>query len=500
MSVETQGVNDVRQIKGEFDTLQNNLKTLVKQQDEQIQAHGQVSTQLAKRLDDADAKWCALGADLKGLQAKYDDAALKAGRETLAAGGADHIKSPGQILIESAGFKSMIAVRGQRSMAVPAEFGGGVKSFLRTKSADNTSASLGALVDAMRLQQVIQSPLRPVRVMDLIPTIGTSSNSVEWVRENQTHEIATPLSAQAASAQADLVLGLHPTSGKPRTTGYFVDQVVTISPGLAQEEDGTILSIDAATGTITLTANLTNTHPADRLVTSDEFVFTPEAEIKPCSRIETELVTEAIKTLATWQGISRQMLDDHGALQGMIDQRMRRFMENQLERQILVGDGSTDQLAGILNDPDINVYSQSSGAPGDLELDALRRASTLVGLSFFPTDAFVLHDTDFEAIETSKASDGHYIFNQVQSGPGVQTVWRAPIVVSPVIDQGTALAGSFSMGSILWDREQITMRVSEHHEDFFARNMVALLAELRASLSVPLPKAFVAITFDSVPP
>jgi hypothetical protein len=33
---------------------------------------------------------------------------------------------------------------------------------------------------------------------------------------------------------------------------------------------------------------------------------------------------------------------------------------------------------------------------------------------------------------------------------------------------------------MLWDRQQTTLAVSDSHADFFIRNMVAFLAELRA--------------------
>jgi hypothetical protein len=45
----------------------------------------------------------------------------------------------------------------------------------------------------------------------------------------------------------------------------------------------------------------------------------------------------------------------------------------------------------------------------------------------------------------------------------------------------------------LWDRERSTIQVSDSHSDFFIRNMVAILAEMRAAFGLRRPSAFVLI-------
>jgi HK97 family phage major capsid protein len=47
--------------------------------------------------------------------------------------------------------------------------------------------------------------------------------------------------------------------------------------------------------------------------------------------------------------------------------------------------------------------------------------------------------------------------------------------------------------AVLWDREQAAVQVSDSHADFFVRNLVAILAEMRAAFGVIRPKAFVVI-------
>ncbi|MGN7485361.1 phage major capsid protein, partial [Priestia megaterium] len=66
------------------------------------------------------------------------------------------------------------------------------------------------------------------------------------------------------------------------------------------------------------------------------------------------------------------------------------------------------------------------------------------------------------------------------------------------IAEGEALIGSFNMGAMLWDREDANIRVGEP-QDYFTRNMVAILAEERMALTIFRPEAFVGVTFDAAP-
>jgi len=68
------------------------------------------------------------------------------------------------------------------------------------------------------------------------------------------------------------------------------------------------------------------------------------------------------------------------------------------------------------------------------------------------------------------------------------------VVESEAIDEGTALLGDFRK-AVIWDRESITISVSDSHEDFFIRNMIAILAEMRAAFGLIRPSAFVIVDF-----
>jgi HK97 family phage major capsid protein len=71
-------------------------------------------------------------------------------------------------------------------------------------------------------------------------------------------------------------------------------------------------------------------------------------------------------------------------------------------------------------------------------------------------------------------------------------VWNLPVIETEAVPQGTGYVGDFRK-AVLWDREQATVKVTDSHLDFFVRNLVAILAEMRAAFGVLQPSAFVEI-------
>jgi HK97 family phage major capsid protein len=57
--------------------------------------------------------------------------------------------------------------------------------------------------------------------------------------------------------------------------------------------------------------------------------------------------------------------------------------------------------------------------------------------------------------------------------------------------RGQFLAGAFKLGAAIWDRDSATVEISREHDDFFTKNLVAILVEERIGLTVFRSDAFV---------
>jgi len=209
-----------------------------------------------------------------------------------------------------------------------------------------------------------------------------------------------------------------------------------------------------------------------------------------------------VRTIAHWEAAHRNVLADEPQLRSIIDNELMYGLRLQEDEQILNGDGSGENLTGVLQTSGIQTYDWSSGATSpvaDTKADAIRRAATLSFLSYYEPTGVVMHPNDWEDIELTKDANGQYLVAVSVAMGGEPRIWRIPVVETPAIAEGTALVGAFGTGAQLYDREQASIRVSEQHSDFFVRNAIVVLAEQRLALAVKRPEAFVSVSFDAAP-
>jgi HK97 family phage major capsid protein len=134
--------------------------------------------------------------------------------------------------------------------------------------------------------------------------------------------------------------------------------------------------------------------------------------------------------------------------------------------------------------------------------DAIQTQAMLVQTaSRLPVDAVVLSPSAFTAIATSKtepSGGGAYLSGQPFATAPLLTLWGIRYVISPAFAEGTALVGSFRRGAAIYRKGAIRIDVCNSHADYFIKNLVAILCEMRELLAVFKPKAFGLVT-DLVP-
>jgi HK97 family phage major capsid protein len=216
---------------------------------------------------------------------------------------------------------------------------------------------------------------------------------------------------------------------------------------------------------------------------------------KPKSNLVFSSQQAPVRTIAHWEAAHRNVLADEPQLQGTINNELLYGLALEEDEQVLNGDGTGENLVGILRTPGIQAYTQVNG---DKKSDALRRAATLSFIANFPGTGFVLHPFDWEDVELQKATgDGHYMLvTNIAVGADTR-IWRQPVVETVAMTQGTFLTGAFGLGAQLYDRQVASIRIAEQHQDFFIRNAIAILAEQRLALAVKRPESFVKGTFIS---
>lgn len=220
-----------------------------------------------------------------------------------------------------------------------------------------------------------------------------------------------------------------------------------------------------------------------------------EWQTKGQSNVTYSLVTVPVRTMAHWIPASRQVLSDAPMLQRLIDSKLMYGLNLLSDAQLLFGDGTNQNLTGLMVDAGVESVGQiaagttAANRPGAM-LDHIRAAITRCQtFEYYNVNGVVLNPQDWGTLETAKGSDGHYIWVSVPTG-GESRLWRVPVIVSNAMTVGNFLLGDWTMGATIYDREQMDIRVSESHSDYFVKNGVAILAEERYGFGIELPKAF----------
>jgi HK97 family phage major capsid protein len=208
---------------------------------------------------------------------------------------------------------------------------------------------------------------------------------------------------------------------------------------------------------------------------------------KPESAMAFEIVQEGVSTIAHWVPATRRALADAGQLRTIIDGLLRYGLDRRLADQVIAGDGIGDNLTGILNTTGTNAVP----AGAQSHADKVHKGITAIRLDDIEPTGVAIHPTDWETIRLSRENsggDGGYLFGP-PSVQGAETLWGKSVAVTASVPQGTAIVGDFR-AYVLWMREGAQVLASDSHADFFVRNLIAILAELRAAGGIPYPQAF----------
>ncbi|MBJ2259104.1 phage major capsid protein [Pseudomonas psychrophila] len=225
-----------------------------------------------------------------------------------------------------------------------------------------------------------------------------------------------------------------------------------------------------------------------------------EGAAKPTSNVTFEQVTDIVKKIAVWMPVTDEALDDVPQLYSYIQELLRYDLELKREGQLLKGDGTGNNLNGIMTQA--TVFDPDLSKATDTAIDTVRRAIYQARKqSKLAADAVVMSDLDWMNIELQKDGENRYLFANLQ-GLVTPVLWGRPIVASDSMDEGDGsttggefLTGSFQQGARIYDRMAFTIKVGMINDDFI-KNQRAILVEERLGLAVRKKHAFVKGRFN----
>lgn len=213
-----------------------------------------------------------------------------------------------------------------------------------------------------------------------------------------------------------------------------------------------------------------------------------EGASKPQSSIQFEEATATVRTIAHWMRANVQVLADAAALRSIIDQRLRYGLDYVEEVQLLTGDGTGQNLPGLITEA--TPYAAPGSLVAESLIDDIRFGHLQVALAEYAANGTVLNPIDWAFIETMKDDHGRYLIGNPQ-GTMSPTLWGQPVVPTQAMTVDKFLVGAFNMAAQIFDRQDATVEVSTEDADNFTKNKVTIRAEKRLALAIYRPEALV---------
>jgi HK97 family phage major capsid protein len=188
---------------------------------------------------------------------------------------------------------------------------------------------------------------------------------------------------------------------------------------------------------------------------------TAEGAQKPESAITFTLVNQPVATVAHWIKISRQLSKDAPALAAYINERMRYGVNKRVEDQLISGNGTPPNIAGLLATGNYTAHGYSSAGLGAVnqKLKLIRRVIADLATSDYPADMIILNSSDWADIELMVDTQNRYLVGDPSTSkePGL---WGLPVIPSNAMPVDSFLVMS-RMAATVYNREGVIVEMSE---------------------------------------
>lgn len=235
-------------------------------------------------------------------------------------------------------------------------------------------------------------------------------------------------------------------------------------------------------------------------VTSEAAAETAEGATKPEADISFAEASSPVENIAVTLQATNQLLEDIAFMRSWIEGRLRLFVGNREDLQLISGNGVAPNLEGILIVAGTNAQSFSiagHAADGTVGTDTMYDAIVDIRQAFL--DASVIGMAAATWAEFQKAKDGNNQY--LLGGPGAQAparIWGLPVVQNEKFPAYVATNEAIAVWSrdaaMVVRRNQITLAVSDSHASTFSANVLTFRAEQRVAFPVFRPAGITVIT------
>jgi HK97 family phage major capsid protein len=216
-----------------------------------------------------------------------------------------------------------------------------------------------------------------------------------------------------------------------------------------------------------------------------------EGAAKGESDLTWSLVNMPVSTVAHWIKISKQLAADAPALAAYVNSRMVYGVNQKVDTQLVVGDGTAPNLSGTYDSGNYTAHGIADAALGSTlkKLVLFRKVIAAQYAAGYAPDAIVLNPADWATIEIElfTTAAGQTLYNVNAAGQAF--LFGLPVIQSIGMAADTFQIGRFSEAYMIHNREGVVVEMSDSDSDNFTKNLITIRAERRLALATEKPAA-----------
>jgi HK97 family phage major capsid protein len=163
-----------------------------------------------------------------------------------------------------------------------------------------------------------------------------------------------------------------------------------------------------------------------------------------------------------------------------------------IEQQIIGGNGSGENLRGLMNTSGVLTPSLTGLANSPDKI--LEGAVALLDNGAQPND-IVLNSHDWaDSLRLKASGSGEYLSPGPFAGQIAERLWNIPSVPTAAIPRNSVLIGDFALACTVLFRDGVQVLASDSDQDTFVRNQITLLGESRVAFPVWQPGAVAVVS------
>jgi len=218
----------------------------------------------------------------------------------------------------------------------------------------------------------------------------------------------------------------------------------------------------------------------------------------PLSRIVNTKITSTVQRIGHYCRIPYELLDDVDGLAAQLESQLIGGLLNAEDGEILRGDGTGENLEGLMVNSSCQTHSWSAGDAGDNQADAILEGIVKIWIAELAPDGIVVTPANAKAIMKLKDSNKQYLFPQFGNGM-LTSLWGLPVVITTAQAANTVSVGAWRSAAMLRDRQEASIVFSDVVGSYRIQGLRAAIVEERVALVNMRPEAFCKITLDNAP-